>query len=84
MVMFEELVDNVLMDIGDIGKPMGQPAAGMHEHGFFAHDDMTKPLRFSDNARRGKKTRSLSLGEKEGKKPVSSLISKVSGTHSAA
>jgi hypothetical protein len=55
----------------------------MHEHGNFAHDDMTRPLRFPDNGKSGKKTRSLSLGgEKDGKKGVSSLVSKISEARS--
>ena len=46
---------------------------------------MFKPLRLAEGTRKGKKTRSLSLGgENEGKKGVSSLISKVSEARSQA
>lgn len=53
-----------------------------YENLFFAHDDMTRPLRFSDTKKKGRKNRSMSLGERDCKKGVSSLASKISSIHS--
>lgn len=55
------------------------PATGIKDYANFAQDDINGPLRLNDHSRKGKRTRSFSLNGEERKKPVSSLISKVSG-----